>query len=182
MAVKASYYASRYPNTHIRGFEAVMIKLQGEINKMKKKSERGLVEAALFIRHDTERTPYITPRDYGNLRASWIIVSKSGLENDPLNYSGHFKRNAKKNISIATFKMWYSDAIAEARAIVSANIERASVMFGYTANYAMYVHENMDAQFSQENSGPKWFQESMDRNQSKFIQIIRETSKVTGAR
>lgn len=176
----ANYYAKRYPMTRIAGFEKVMIRLQQEIDRMKKKSNRGLVEAAMFIRNDTERTPYITPRDYGNLRASWIIVSKKGLEPDPLNYSGHFKRNARKNIPVATFKTWYADAVAEARAIVSAEaINRASVMFGYTANYAMWVHEMIDANFSQENSGPKWFQESMDRNRNKILKIIRENSTVS---
>lgn len=176
----ASYYSKRYPMTHIAGFEKIMIKLQGEISKMKKKSNRGLVEAAMYIRNDTERTPYITPRDYGNLRASWIIVSKQGLQPDPLNYSGHFKRNVRKKIPVATFKGWHADAIAEARAIVAGEaVNRASVMFGYTANYAMWVHEMMDANFSQENSGPKWFQESIDRNHNKILKIIRENSTVS---
>jgi hypothetical protein len=47
---------------------------------------------------------------------------------------------------------------------------------GYSANYAIYVHENMASgiKWKRPGSGPKWFQESVYRNSAKMLGIIRK--------
>lgn len=175
-----SWYIRKYPNTNVAGFEEVMNNLNLAIKKMKKKSEEGLIEAAQFIRHDTETKPYATPVDYGNLRASWFIVSPKGETVDKEKLSGHFKNNPKRKISAATFNTWHTAAKTEARALTALDPKKISLMMGYSANYAMWVHEMMGANFKRTDpqAGPKWFQEAIDRNQDKIKKIIAENSRI----
>ena len=58
----------------IKGFDKVLSNLNKEINGMKLRSARGLMESAAFIRRDMEKTPPLIPLDTGNLRASWFIT------------------------------------------------------------------------------------------------------------
>lgn len=178
----ARYHAKKYPNTHVRGFEQVMNNLNEAIKRMHYKSERGAVNAVAYIRNDTEKTPYITPLDFGNLRASWFAVSNSGTVPDPIGKSGHFRDNKIRRFTAGQFKSWHEDAITEAKALAGMDPNKRNVIFGYSVTYAMWVHEMLGKQFKRPESGPKWFEESINRNQKKILQIIRETSKIPGTR
>jgi hypothetical protein len=175
-----SWYTKKFPNTNVEGFETVMINLNIAIAAIKKASERGLLNAAYFIRNKTEKETAATPLDLGNLRASWFVTYSKGLAKDPNDrYTGKFKTNPKRRITAAKFQGWHQAAIAEASGMSAPNPKRATVVMGYSANYAMWVHENLGAHFTTRSpaAGPKWFQEAIDRNQGKIIQIVRETSK-----
>jgi hypothetical protein len=178
----ARYYARKYPHTHIRGMERVVDNLNAAIGRMIYKSERGLVEAALHIRTETETKPYATPLDIGNLRASWFIVSPSRTEKDPDGFSGHFKNNRKRGFTSGQFRAWHTEAVTEAKALVGMDPNKITVMMGYSAIYAMWVHENTEATFKERSpaAGPKWFQNALNRNHKKMLKIIRETSKIPG--
>lgn len=158
----------------------VIGRLQKEIDKMKNTSSEGVVKAANLIREETEKTSPTTPVDYGNLRASWFVVSWKGVAPDPMGYSGHFKKNVKKNIPVSTFKTWHTEAINEARVIVGTNIKHAMVMFGYSANYALWVHEMMDVNFTTREplAGPKWFQNAVYNNSDKILRTIKENVRI----
>ena len=54
------------------GMRTVMNNLNREILKIKAKSMKGLIESAIIIRRDMEKTPPLVPLDTGNLRASWF--------------------------------------------------------------------------------------------------------------
>jgi hypothetical protein len=181
LLARSRYYAKKYPNTHIRGFEQVMNNLNAELSKMHYKSVRGAVNAVAFIRNDTEKTPYITPLDKGNLRASWFCVSREGAEPDPIGKSGHFRKLGNR-WSVAQFQSWHSDAKMEAKALTKGMPDVDLVVFGYSVIYAMWAHEMFGKHFKRPSSGPKWFQDSMDRNQKKILQIIRETLKMPGTK
>jgi len=122
----------------IQGMDKVVANLQKEINKMRKGSILGLVEAVAFIHADTEKTPPITPLDLGDLRLSW---------------STRLWRRAK----------------------------RSYIMFGYTANYALFVHELLgEINWSRPNSGAKWFQYAIYRNLPVIKHIIRRNVRMGG--
>jgi len=47
------------------------------------------------------------------------------------------------------------------------------IMFGYSANYALWVHEMVDAKnWTRPGSGPKWLEASINRNHDTLLQII----------
>jgi len=74
-------------------------------------------------------------------------------------------------------------------------IKGPSHTIGYSANYALWVHENTGAQFSgrkptkrkgkksvfpggRPGSGALWFQKAIERNYAKILQTIRDNAKV----
>jgi hypothetical protein len=167
------------PNTMNKQFDIIMSNLQKEILQIKTASARGLVLAANHIRNETELSPPYTPLDKGNLRASWFTVSAHGLEKDPLGVSGEFRNNPKVNKKASEFKQMYVTAIGEAKAMVATKAGRSSVMFGYGANYALWVHEMIGAvNWSKEGSGAKWFERAISRNHGKILEIIGNHSRI----
>jgi hypothetical protein len=115
-----------------------MRNLNVELDKMKRGSAQGLLDAAEFIHADTEKTPPLTPVDTGNLRSSWT--------------TRFFRRN-KKSV----------------------------VIFGYSANYALYVHEMIGpVNWSRPNSGAKWFEYAIKRNYNRILALIAGRAKIKG--
>jgi len=56
----------------LQGMSTVMANLNKEILKIEGRSMKGLIESAIIIRRDMEKTPPLIPIDTGNLRASWF--------------------------------------------------------------------------------------------------------------
>ena len=54
------------------GMRTVMDNLNRELLKIKARSMKGLIESAIIIRRDMEKTPPLIPLDTGNLRASIV--------------------------------------------------------------------------------------------------------------
>jgi len=109
-----------------------------ELDKMKRGSAQGLLDAVAFIHADTEKTPPLTPVDTGNLRSSW---------------STRFFRKNKKSV----------------------------VIFGYSAKYALFVHEMIGpVNWTRKNSGAKWFEYAIKRNVDRILVIIAGRAKIKG--
>lgn len=58
-----------------RGTKEVMNNLQREINGLRVRSAKGLIEGVAWIHRDTEKTPPLTPVKTGALRASWNTMT-----------------------------------------------------------------------------------------------------------
>lgn len=60
--------------------------------------------------------------------------------------------------------------------------KQSAVLFGFSANYAYFVHENMnpDVQWSKAGSGPKFLEASLKRNTFKALLIIRGKMSSSG--
>jgi hypothetical protein len=49
---------------------------------------------------------------------------------------------------------------------------------GYSANYAVYVHEMVGAKFQRPGAGAKWFQAAFRRNKDRILEVIREEAQI----
>jgi hypothetical protein len=57
--------------------------------------------------------------------------------------------------------------------------KKSVVIFGYSANYALYVHEMIGPiNWSRKNSGAKWFEYAIKRNYNRLIHIIAGRAKI----
>ena len=57
------------------------------------------------------------------------------------------------------------------------------IVFGFTANYAAYVHEMVGGEggainWSRPGSGAKWFQAALGRNRKKILSIIQANASI----
>ena len=162
------------PNVGIKGMDIVLSNLNREILAIKARSTVGLIEAAIVIRRDMDKTPPLIPIDLGNLRASWFTVTGHGFGAGSRGgqQSGSFVGPQAGELSAAR-----STAISEGRAIASA-FKGPMVVMGFSANYAMWVHENMGATFQRPGAGPKFFEASLKRNKKKILQIIGANTQI----
>lgn len=52
------------------------------------------------------------------------------------------------------------------------------VIAGFTANYAVFVHEMVGANFNRPGAGAKFYEASINRNHQKLLEILQERSKI----
>lgn len=51
---------------------------------------------------------------------------------------------------------------------------RPTILLGFTAGYAVWVHENIGAHFQRPGAGAKFFEAALLRNQHKILEIIQQ--------
>jgi len=165
--------------------KVIMANLNKELENVKGATVRGMINAAIHIRNETEKTPPLTPVDLGNLRSSWFITTASKkVGNDQWNKGFRKNPTGKKRIADSDLASNHSRAIGEAKGelagLENGSPNRKFLMMGYSANYAGYVHEfiSPNIAWKREGSQAKWFQAHVFANKAKIFQIIGETSKV----
>jgi len=119
-------------------------------------------------------TPPIVPVDEGNLRASFFTVTSTGAVKAGSSPTFKGKQAAKLSAQ-------HGPVVEEAAGMTKgiSNKYKPMVTFGFTAEYAAWVHENMEAtNWQRPGSGPKFMEASIKRNHAKIIGEIREAAKV----
>lgn len=163
-----------------RELQAILRNLNMEVRDIKDRSIRGLVLAAAYIRRETETSEPFTPLKTGNLRASWFIVSPKGLASDPLGHAGQFRDDPDSNGGeAAKMSINHVNYITYVKGLVKAQKEPV-VALGYTAPYALYVHEHITGpqNWSRPGSGPKWFQAAVMRSRDAIVEIVANESHI----
>jgi hypothetical protein len=174
-----------YNQTTITGLDEVLKNLNVQILGIKERTSKGLIESAVLIRNATENESPATPLDTGNLRASWFVVSAEGEQEDKLGFSGHFKKNPKTGAKAKDMRAQHSAIVGGAKAAVNALAKRGPiVIMGYSANYALFVHE-MGEKFPGVNwsprtpqAGGKWLEAAFKKNRNKIIDTIKKNATV----
>lgn len=143
----------------VKGLGKVIDSFNKKVRKLEEVTLAGLVEAALFFKR--ESIP-ITPYDTGNLRQSGFVIWQGGGDS-----TARFKgKNA------AEMKKDHKEVLAQRRRLLKERKNQIRVDIGYTANYAMYVHENPDAAHA---AGTQWkfLQTVIDQQGDKALEYIK---------
>ena len=134
---------------NLDGLDEVLNNLNKEIQGIKGRSLRGLWKAGLFIQGEAQRElreSVVT----GNLRASGYTRKKGEL--------------VRLDASQIRPTMNARDPVGD---------PPAAVELGFTALYAIYVHENLEGSRS-----PKFLEGPLKRHVRKIIQIVRDDAKI----
>ena len=168
----------------------VMANINKELEKVENATMKGLINAAIFIRNETEKTSPTTPLDLGNLRSSWFITTASQREsNDQWNKGFRNEKGVKGSYkgkgltkTASTMATEHANVVANAKGLLGGMNTKTKkfLMMGYSANYAGYVHEFVNAEFKKRTpaAGYKWFQNHVNSNTKRIFDIVAETSKV----
>ena len=151
----------------LTGIDRVMRNLNKHLDKYEQGAMKGFIECAIVVRRGMEIFPKI-PVDQGNLWNSWTVITQKGEQKG--SGSGSFKGEQASELS--------SD---HARVTAEFRSEAASIgglVMGFTANYAVHVHENEGANFQRPDAGAKFFEASLKRNETKMLTIIEKNSKI----
>lgn len=164
----------------VKGFDEVIKNLNIEILAIKNRTTGGLIKAAALVRDETETGEARTPVDLGNLRASWFVVTAKAV---PVGRS-LAKFNGPEILRLSTEHV---STIQEAQATVRAGgKENIFIMAGYSAHYAVYVHEMVGAKFKRKGRGKskgkdatfKWLQRAFNKHKDNIIRIIRDNARI----
>lgn len=153
--------------TEIKGLREVTNNLNREIDGIKNRSMKGIIEAAILIRRDMENTSPLIPVDTGNLRSSWFIVTAMGVKQSNPNFVGE---NAKE------MSAEHQALLNEAKTMIP---QKIGLVMGFSANYAAPVHEMVgDVQWKRPGSGAKYLESALSRNYKQILETIRRNVQV----
>lgn len=160
----------------VEGEEVVMKNLNKELEGIENRSIQGLIKAAAFIHRETETTPPKTPVDLGNLRSSWFTVTADR----EVAGTGEAKqwKGPKASIYAAEHQSTMQQGKAELKGMENMG-KNKFLMLGYTANYAGFVHEMIEAKhWTREGSDWKWLETHIKRNTKKIVDIVKENATI----
>ena len=155
----------------IKGMKKVMNNLHREISAIRGRTLRGLIEAAIVVQRAAEPG---TPVDLNNLRASWFIVTYKADGNKGT-ITASFK--GKGATEIAAHHKQVMDQTSQIAAMAGGDAIPVVVM-GYSANYAAFVHENVEANFQRPSAKARWFYLALAQSEQEILEVIRQYAKV----
>jgi hypothetical protein len=149
-----------------------MANLSKEIRQIKGNTLQGLVNSVIFIRRDMENVPPLVPKDLGNLDASFFIATRYGVQTSGVvGQEGKFVGPKADKMSSGHEAL---KSALQAQAGGYTTIDR--VFFGFSANYAIFVHEMIGGtiKWKRPGSGPKFLEAAVKRNVKNILEIVRK--------
>jgi hypothetical protein len=143
--------------SYLRGLNRVVANLNQEIRNIEGRTLRGLLIAIAHVRKEMDTVMPMIP--IGPTAGQVADLKKQGI----------YREQGTGNLRAS----WFA---------IPVNLPAGpAVICGFSANYAVYVHEMIGAvHWTRPGSGPKFFQSALRRNQDKILQIIWEKAKVPG--
>lgn len=145
--------------SYLRGLNRVVANLNQEIRAIEGRTLRGLLIAVAHVRAEMDSVMPMIP--IGPTAGQVADLKKQGI----------YREQGTGNLRAS----WFAYPV---------NLPAGpAVICGFSANYAVYVHELLETKsgkvnWSRPGSGPKFFQSALRRNQDKILQIIWENAKV----
>jgi len=121
------------------GLDKVLARLNTEVMGIKRRSLQGLIKVGFLIQRESQK---LTPVQYGNLKASAFTVWRGGGGAVSGRFAGPDASSVAAN---------HAAVLSQERAGIS-TVE-PEVEVGYSAAYAIYVHENTMASHTKSKSG-----------------------------
>lgn len=172
----------------IQGMEKVLKNLNRQVAKIQGATLGGLVQGGFLVQRDAQK---LCPVDFGNLRASaytmWTTkrfaedVSQrfmrlvgGGSEGFPV--ESIFKRGRTE--VIRRVEGDYGQILEDAKAEVDSAAAKGimAVQVGFTAYYAIYVHE--DAEAKHPVGQYRFLLASLEQNQGRILQIVANKARI----
>lgn len=128
---------------NVTGLKDVLRGLNKEVGKIRKGVAKGMVKGGVLILREANR---LVPVDLGNLRESGFVVwtgAAAGVGSSP-NFRTEDDATPSAVESVSRIKRDHAQILSARRSEVNER-GRFIVRLGYTAYYAIFVHEDMQA-------------------------------------
>ncbi len=152
------------------GLDKVLSNLNKEIGKIEGRTRQGLLSAALKVKRDAIK---LAPVDTGNLRNSAYVIWGGGKESPKVKQTGSEGIFKDKTKGQAQRMGGEHQSVVSQRQGISSTSPFAEI--GFTAFYALYVHENLTARHTKEDlvsrgRGRKKLRRIVQAGQAKFLE------------
>ena len=153
------------------GIDNVLANLNKELQNIKGRSLKGLIRASIILRNSMEKDVPRIPVDTSNLRASWFVaVSDGSIANGK---SSEFNTKEKSGERVAREHI---GKVQKHMSFVQGPIP--AIIMGFTAYYALPVHENIGAQFKAPGAGAKFFEVHLQTKQKQMLEMIQKEVQI----
>jgi hypothetical protein len=166
-----------------RDLQNILRNLNRELIKIEGTTQEGLIRAINKIHQETETGAVRVPVDLGNLRHSWFYVTAKGTigrgggkAHTPEGQTGKFIGKNAATIA-AGHAALLTESIGKTKAL-AATYKGPFVVAGYSANYALWVHEMLGAKFQRKRAGAKWFEIAIKSKQDEIIKIVKNNAEI----
>ena len=156
-----------------QSLQKVMKNLNKEIEQIRGRTMRGLIRATVPIRRTMDTESPKIPVDTSNLRHSWFVTTSKGKVAEG-------KSPAFEGESATEMASEHSSVLSEmgGTAQATGSDNKPLVIMGFSANYALPVHEQVGANYQRPGAGAKFFQHSLTRNRKKILKTIQEEARI----
>lgn len=151
-----------------KGLPAVLNRLNLEVNKIEGRTQKGLTKFGYLVIGDATK---FAPRDVGNLKNSSFLVSKRSQIG--LRSTKRFKTGTKARAKVAAE---HSKVINDAAMKVRGFRRGPAVIIGFSAFYAVFVHENLEARHTEGMAKFLEYAAAMDR--MKGLGIVQREARI----
>ena len=162
------------PRARMLGMKTVMRKLRKEVDAIEGRTMKGLIRATIAIRTATEKQSPITPVDQGNLYNSWFTSTTKGVISIP--NTGKFEGDNSVNLKNQ------HETVKQMASTMSKRMGKRQpvVTYGFSANYAFWVHENYNKKINwkRPGAGPGFFISSIKQSQKQVLEIIKREAQI----
>lgn len=155
---------------NVSGLDKTLRNLNQSAEKIEGKTMKGLIRAVIEIRRTSDKETPKIPVDTGNLRASWFTVTSNGSIQAGASPNFKGKKSSK-------FESSHSATLSDAQSMKVVS-EGPFLLFGYSAYYAVEVHEAVEKNFRREGSGALFLQTAIDNNQHEILRLISKEAKI----
>lgn len=150
------------------GLENVLSTLNNQITKIPFRTLKGMIAAGLTVQRRAQK---LTPINLGNLKASAFTTWKTKRGGTGGNFKGD---NASE------MKQEKEEVMTKSKAGLNSNaFSYPQVEVGFTANYAIYVHEDLEAAHKVGQS--KFLQQAFASGMQDILKAIRTEAVVKGS-
>lgn len=161
----------------LEGIETVMANLNEELRKIKGRSVKGLIGARIILQQAMDHQAPKIPVYIGNLRHSFfaVITGRGVVEGASPMFEGNQAAELASN---------HAKVLTEAEGIAAAGFKDPVMVLGFSANYAIWVHEMMQSptgkaiNWNRPGSGPKYFESHLKRLKAKMLEEIRKEAYI----
>lgn len=146
--------------------------LNKEIKQIKGHTLGGLIESAIIVRRDMEKTSPLIPVWQGNLRLSFFTVTSKGTIKAGASPTPTFTGKKAEEMSMQhnSVKSKYLSRASSTR--------EPTIILGFSAEYAASVHEKYGARFKRPNAGAGFFVDAIYRNKRKILETIKQSARI----
>jgi len=141
------------------GLERVLKRINKMAAKIPYRTLKGMITAGLYVQGEAMK---LVPVDLGNLRSSAFTVWGASSANKSGKFSGPKGSEMKQD---------HDQVVSEENSKMSKSIIFPSVEVGFSAYYAVFVHEDLDAAHSKGQQA-KFLQTALAKNRAEIMSII----------
>lgn len=163
----------------LKGLDAVMKEINDQVDQIAGRTNAGLIEAVMFLHDKMQKEDPVIPIDTGYLRSSFFMVTANTKSVTPPAGTtiktgvGSKTKTMKANLSSVNKAI-----VPTIQKSKGTKASKMYIAFGFSANYAIYVHENVGANFKSP-TGPKFFEAHIKRNKDAVLKIIQKNAQIT---